>query len=234
LVIGIVGFIAWSAADVDTTSRLRFEQPLRIPALLEPRADAAGRKVFELELEVGRRVASRHDGPHVGRERALPRATLRASRADTIVMRVRNRLPEATWSMTEGSTSLGVVFAPIGRLGDDILVNGTYDPHLRVEHRRRIRFRRLNASTARIYNVGFADRRPFARVATDGGLLERLNRMTRIQLSVLEPLAARAQEVDAPVARRFRARLAIEAGGSAVVLRYQASGRRTTTVGRVA
>lgn len=67
--------------------------------------------------------------------------------------------------------------SPIGRLGDDMLINGTYDPHLRVAHRR-VRFRLLNASTARIYNIGFADARPFALVATDGGLLEKPERLT--------------------------------------------------------
>jgi blue copper oxidase len=61
--------------------------------------------------------------------------------------------------------------SPIGRLGDDMLVNGTHDPHLEV-HDRLVRFRFLNASTARAYNVGFADGRPFSLVGTDGGLLE--------------------------------------------------------------
>jgi hypothetical protein len=39
-----------------------------------------------------------------------------------------------------------------------MLVNRTYAPHLRGRHRR-VRFRLLNASTARVYNVGFADGR---------------------------------------------------------------------------
>ena len=72
--------------------------------------------------------------------------------------------------------------SPTGRLGNRILVNGTYDPHLDVRHQR-IRFRLLNASGARVYNLGFADNRLFELIATDGGLLETPQRLTRIQLS---------------------------------------------------
>jgi FtsP/CotA-like multicopper oxidase with cupredoxin domain len=74
------------------------------------------------------------------------------------------------------------MISPIGRLGDDILVNGTYDPHVRVTDRL-VRLRLLNASTARIYDIGFADDREFALIATGGGLLGRPEPMNRIQLS---------------------------------------------------
>jgi FtsP/CotA-like multicopper oxidase with cupredoxin domain len=72
--------------------------------------------------------------------------------------------------------------SPIGRLGDEILVNGTHDPHLDVSDRL-VRLRLLNASTARIYDFGFADDRDFALIATGGGLLDAPRRMNRIQLS---------------------------------------------------
>jgi blue copper oxidase len=74
------------------------------------------------------------------------------------------------------------LISPTGRLGDTILVNGTYDPHLAIRNQR-VRFRLLNASNARIYNVGFADDRTFDLIATDGGLLETPARLTRVQLS---------------------------------------------------
>jgi len=77
------------------------------------------------------------------------------------------------------------VISPIGRLGDEILINGTPAPYIDVRHRL-VRLRLLNASTARIYNIGFADRRRFDLIATDGGLLESPEPMTRIQLSVGE------------------------------------------------
>ena len=55
--------------------------------------------------------------------------------------------------------------------GDTILVNGTYDPHVSVEARK-IRFRILNGSNARIYWIGFDDQREFQQIATDGGFLD--------------------------------------------------------------
>jgi blue copper oxidase len=73
----------------------------------------------------------------------------------------------------------------IGRLGDQLLVNGTHDPHLTITSQR-VRLRLLNASTARVYNIGFTDDRAFDLIATDGGLLERPHRTTRVQLSPSE------------------------------------------------
>lgn len=63
-------------------------------------------------------------------------------------------------------------FSPTGRLGETNLVNGTYDPHLEIRHGR-VRFRLLNASGARVYNIGFADGRAFALIGTDAGVLDR-------------------------------------------------------------
>ncbi|GGM74268.1 multicopper oxidase family protein [Dactylosporangium sucinum] len=69
-----------------------------------------------------------------------------------------------------------------GLLGDTILVNGTYDPFVEVT-RTLTRFRLLNASNARVYDVGFADNRPMSVVATDAGLLPAPVPATRIMLS---------------------------------------------------
>ena len=55
--------------------------------------------------------------------------------------------------------------------GNTMLVNGTWNPFLRVESRL-IRFRLLNGSNARIYYIGFEDNRRFHLIATDGGFLE--------------------------------------------------------------
>jgi FtsP/CotA-like multicopper oxidase with cupredoxin domain len=83
----------------------------------------------------------------------------------------------------DGSLDLGVdPFGPVGRLGDEILVNGTYDPYVEVEHQR-VRLRVLNASDARIYNVGFSDDRAFQLIGTDGGLLAAPHRTRRVHLS---------------------------------------------------
>jgi FtsP/CotA-like multicopper oxidase with cupredoxin domain len=83
----------------------------------------------------------------------------------------------------DGSLSFDTPFlASLGVLGEDILVNGTYDPHLDVAHER-IRFRVLNASNARTYNLGFSDERSFQLIATDSGLLDRPATLDRLPLS---------------------------------------------------
>ena len=86
---------------------------------------------------------------------------------------------------TNGSLNfdVGTLFGlETGRVGETILINGTYNPHLTV-HNERVRFRLLNASDARIYNIGFVDGRAFHLVATDEGLVERPVRLARVQLA---------------------------------------------------
>lgn len=69
-----------------------------------------------------------------------------------------------------------------GILGDEILVNGTHDPHLDVTTEL-VRLRVLNASNGRIYSLGLDDGRPFHLVGTDGGLLASPASMTSLRLS---------------------------------------------------
>ena len=61
-----------------------------------------------------------------------------------------------------------------GFLGDKYVVNGAIQPYLRVQ-RRKYRFRFLNGSNARIYQIFLADangaQRPMTMIATEGGLL---------------------------------------------------------------
>ena len=66
--------------------------------------------------------------------------------------------------------------------GDTMLVNGTWSPFVQVESRR-IRFRLLNGSNARIYYIGFDDNREFHQIATDGGFLETPLRTNRVTLA---------------------------------------------------
>ncbi|MQA25875.1 MAG: multicopper oxidase domain-containing protein [Micromonosporaceae bacterium] len=81
------------------------------------------------------------------------------------------RLDEST-SQTSG----------VGILGDTIAVNGTVAPYLDVTTEQ-VRLRLLNGSTARVYDFGFADERPFALVGTDGGLLPAPQHTKRVALS---------------------------------------------------
>ena len=69
-----------------------------------------------------------------------------------------------------------------GLLGDTILVNGTYAPYLDIPAKL-VRFRVLNGSAARRYNLGFSDNRAFQQIATDGGLLEAPVERTRLLLA---------------------------------------------------
>jgi FtsP/CotA-like multicopper oxidase with cupredoxin domain len=78
--------------------------------------------------------------------------------------------------------SLGPTF---GILGRRLLVNGTYDPFVEIATTR-ARFRILNASNARMYHLGFSDRRRFHVIATDAGLLPAPVAEDRIQLSPAE------------------------------------------------
>ena len=57
------------------------------------------------------------------------------------------------------------------RKGDKFLVNGVISPLLEAPAQM-VRFRILNASNNRIYNLGFDDNRTFYQIGSDGGLLE--------------------------------------------------------------
>ena len=54
--------------------------------------------------------------------------------------------------------------------GDTIMVNGKVWPNLNVEPRQ-YRFRILNGSNARFYNMAFSNQMPFIQIGTDGGYL---------------------------------------------------------------
>lgn len=69
-----------------------------------------------------------------------------------------------------------------GIQGSEILVNGVVRPKLNVT-RQQIRFRILNGSNARIYNLEFSDQREFIQIASDGGLLEHAVRLRQLRLS---------------------------------------------------
>ncbi len=85
-------------------------------------------------------------------------------------------------SFTDSLSGVG----SFGILGDRILVNGTYNPHLEVR-RTLTRFRLLNGSNARFYNIGFSDDRRFHVIATDNGLLAGAPaEMTRLLLGLGE------------------------------------------------
>ena len=111
----------------------------------------------------------------------------------------------------------------VGFLGDTILVNGAVAPRMRVQ-RRLYRFRFVNASNSRIYDLRLGRGRPMVQVGSDGGLLERALRRSSV---VIHP----AERVDLLIDfREFRRRLADRAPergrGAAVDARGHALRRR--------
>ncbi|MGH1363705.1 MAG: multicopper oxidase domain-containing protein [Calditrichia bacterium] len=69
-----------------------------------------------------------------------------------------------------------------GEMGDRLVINGVLNP-LHQTPAQQVRFRLLNASSARVYNIGISDNRSFHQIASDGGLLEEPVSVTRVPLS---------------------------------------------------
>lgn len=72
-----------------------------------------------------------------------------------------------------------------GVQGGHILVNGVIRPQHHVA-RKQMRFRVLNGSNARIYNLKFSDNRTFVQIASDGGFLPQPIRLNRLRLAPAE------------------------------------------------
>lgn len=68
-----------------------------------------------------------------------------------------------------------------GRLGDVFTVNGVVQPRLKVQ-RRKYRFRILNASNARVYELRLSTRHKFAIIGTDSWLLPRAIEVSNFEL----------------------------------------------------
>lgn len=66
--------------------------------------------------------------------------------------------------------------------GDTIMVNGKVWPNLNVE-RRQYRYRLLNGSNARFYEMKFSNEMPFIQIGTDGGFLPRPVMLTSLILA---------------------------------------------------
>jgi len=69
----------------------------------------------------------------------------------------------------------------MGYKGNVVLVNGTANPHV-ILRRQRSRLRVLNASNSRIYTLGRDDGAELIVIGSDGGLLERPARLSRVRL----------------------------------------------------
>lgn len=70
----------------------------------------------------------------------------------------------------------------IGQQGNTIVVNGTVDPVLTLGAGVN-RLRLLNGSNSRVYQIGMSDGSTLHQIGSDGGLLERPVRLTRIRMA---------------------------------------------------
>ncbi|MEM7424670.1 MAG: multicopper oxidase domain-containing protein [Pseudomonadota bacterium] len=69
-----------------------------------------------------------------------------------------------------------------GWLGETVIINGAISPIAAVPAGK-VRLRLLNAANARFYVVTFADKRPFHKIASDGGLLSAPVEMTAMEMA---------------------------------------------------
>ena len=70
----------------------------------------------------------------------------------------------------------------IANLGSVMMVNGTLSPYLETPAQV-VRFRMLNASIERTYNIGFNDNRSYYQIGTDGGLLQEPVNLNRLRIA---------------------------------------------------
>jgi len=88
---------------------------------------------------------------------------------------------------TDGSFQYVAAHSDImtGLTGNAILVNGTLDPYF-APTTSKVRFRLLNGSNARTYNLAFSDGRSFQQLSCDGGFLDVPFEMNTIELGPAE------------------------------------------------
>jgi FtsP/CotA-like multicopper oxidase with cupredoxin domain len=101
-----------------------------------------------------------------------------------------------------------------GWLGDTILINGTPNPLLNVAQTM-YRFRLVNGSNARIYNITFDNNLPFTIIGNDGGLLEKPVIVTSAILSTAERLDILIDFSSFPIGQNLTLKSAAFDGGGA-------------------
>jgi bilirubin oxidase len=94
-----------------------------------------------------------------------------------LVIQDRNFNPDGSFKYVEGNMQ-----KMVGVKGKKVLVNGAIMPTFKAPAQI-VRFRLLNGSNARIYNLGFHNNRSFYMIGTEGGLLEKPVKLTRLLLA---------------------------------------------------
>ncbi len=104
---------------------------------------------------------------------------------DDIPLILQDRRFEDDGSLLHFPSDFNAATDPALRKGGHFLVNGCEGPVLEVGAQI-VRFRILNASNARVYNLGFSDGRTFYQVVSDGGFLSTPVPMSRLLLAPAE------------------------------------------------
>jgi spore coat protein A, manganese oxidase len=105
--------------------------------------------------------------------------------------------------------------------GNAILANGKLFPYLNVEPRK-YRFRILNASNARIYNLSFNNNAPFHQIGTDQGLLPMPVPLTTLEI-------APGERADLVIDfSAHRGTLLVPNNDAFVVMQFRVSARKVT------
>jgi blue copper oxidase len=104
---------------------------------------------------------------------------------DDIPLILQDRRFESDGSLLHFPSDFNAATDPALRKGGHFLANGVEAAVLEVGAQV-VRLRILNASNARIYNLGFSDARTFFQIASDGGFLSAPAPLTRLLLSPAE------------------------------------------------
>ena len=106
-----------------------------------------------------------------------------------------------------------------GVLGDTILVNGAVQPFFEVSNTR-YRFRFLNASNARQYELALDSGRPFVQIGSDGGLLSAPQTLGTIRIAPAERFDVVVDFSEYPVGSRIVLKNLLGSGGTSEVMRF--------------
>jgi spore coat protein A, manganese oxidase len=106
-----------------------------------------------------------------------------------------------------------------GMIGDTLLVNGAVQPFLEVSATK-YRFRLLNASNARVYQLALSSRQSFVQIGSDGGLLPAPASRQTIRISPAERFDVIVDFSKSPVGSQIVLRNLLGEGQTADIIRF--------------
>ncbi len=112
-----------------------------------------------------------------------------------------------------------------GELGDTILVNGAPYPYLKVSNNR-YRFRILNGSNARVYNLVLSNGARFIQIGSDGGLLQAPVSRANMVVAPAERVDVIIDFGDAAIGDQIVLKNKAGSGSTAEIMRFDVARRR--------